>query len=383
MLQSIFRECIIKSDIRLLSTVANIQLKERSPNFRCSESNPVNHTVDNLAQFYKIPKEDEKQLFSHGGLTKTFKTHCQTFNETCIMIRKPALDIINSLKHIDYSKPAYRFVIYGSNGSGRSLSLAHVVHYGYKAGFLLVHVPWVGDWMRRCKESSVSTLDESLTDLNLDAALWLTHFKNQNSHFLKEEQFKMSRDYDWNKREKILKGAPLSELIDFGISRVKYASQCVVVLADEIKKLSTSGICKTLVLIDGFNAFFHSNTRIFKEKKQIVPPNKVTLTKPFLNLTNFDWTNAAVVLCLDGIAIGQMDSPSEMPRYLLGKEGFEHVDPFVPIPVNNYNEKEFISCLEYYKDRKWIQQYYPELEKELAFVSNSNPFRLLEIVASL
>jgi hypothetical protein len=30
----------------------------------------------------------------------------------------------------------------GKTGVGKSLSLAHIVHYGSSAGFVLVHVPW-------------------------------------------------------------------------------------------------------------------------------------------------------------------------------------------------------------------------------------------------
>ncbi|KAK9877852.1 hypothetical protein WA026_020082 [Henosepilachna vigintioctopunctata] len=368
--------------IRTLSTALNVHPPEKLDNFRCYESNPVNHTIHNVAQFYSLPPEDKALLFRHGGLPKTFETQCKTFNETCIMIRKPALDVINSLKNIDYSKPPCKFVLYGVKGSGRSLSLAHILHFGYKSGYLLVHVPWVGDWMRRCKESSTSVMEKDYIDLNIDAAMWLTHFKKQNEHLLVNKELKLCQEYVWNKRESTNKGAPLTELIDFGINRIKYASYCVVVLAEEIKQLSKAGVCKTLVAIDGYNAFFYPQTRIFKEKKEVVHPSKVTLTKAFLNLSYFNWNNAAIVLTVDEIAIGQDDYPSNLPRYLLDKEGFEHLDPFVPIPVENYSSKEFLSCMEYYKERKWIQ-YYPGMEEELAFISNSNPYKLLELSASL
>ncbi|XP_044764137.1 28S ribosomal protein S29, mitochondrial [Coccinella septempunctata] len=374
---------IISTEWRALTTAVNTQIRERGDNFRCAESNPSNHSADHIAQFYSLPKNDVQTLFTHGGLPKLFKEQCKTFNETCIMIRKPAIDVINSLKIIDYNKPAYRFVLYGVMGSGRSLSLAHIIHYGHKNGFLLVHVPWVGNWMRRCRETSNAVMEEGLIDINIDAAMWLTHFKTQNEELLKDEQFKVSQDYIWNKREKTAQNASLLELIDFGINRIKYASSCIVVLAEEIKKLSKSGVCKTLVAIDGYNAFFHPKTRIFKENKEIVHPHKVTVTKAFLSLTNFDWNNAGIVVTVDALAMGEPNPKSFLPKFLLGKEGFEHLDPFIPVEVENYSEKEFISCIDYYNDRKWIQQYYPELRNELSFVSNNNPFKLQEITGPL
>ena len=36
-------------------------------------------------------------------------------------------------------------------------------------------------------------------------------------------------------------------------------------------------------------------------------------------------------------------------------QGYEWLDPFIPVHVPNYSEKEAYSCLEYYLDRNWIQ----------------------------
>ncbi len=37
------------------------------------------------------------------------------------------------------------------------------------------------------------------------------------------------------------------------------------------------------------------------------------------------------------------------------QEGFDDMEPFVPVSVSNYNEKEFESCYLYYLDRNWLQ----------------------------
>lgn len=69
---------------------------------------------------------------------------------------------------------------------------------------------------------------------------------------------------------------------------------------------------------------------------------------------------------------------SYLPRYLLGKEGFEHLDPFVPVLVEDYNTAEFDSMIEYYKDRKWIRAITPNGQKELELITNKNPLALME-----
>lgn len=130
----------------LFSSSGSIQ--ERLQSFRTTETDPLKHTKDHIGQFYMISDEDKKTLFSYGGLPKSFAMNLKTFNETCIMVRKPGIDIINCINNIDLSKPAVRFVLYGKKGSGKSLSMAHVLHYAFKKGFLIVHLPWLGTWMR-------------------------------------------------------------------------------------------------------------------------------------------------------------------------------------------------------------------------------------------
>lgn len=168
--------------------------------------------------------------------------------------------------------------------------------------------------MRRCKESSNSETKEGYININLDAATWLAHFKSQNSNLLSKPEFKTSQEYVWSKREKTNKDTPVLELIDLGINRVKYASDVVVALSQEIKKWSIDGVCKTFVAIDGINAFFYANTNIYTEKKEVVHPSRVVITEAFLNLTKFDWKNAVIVTTVDEIAIQMNDQDSYMPK---------------------------------------------------------------------
>lgn len=37
------------------------------------------------------------------------------------------------------------------------------------------------------------------------------------------------------------------------------------------------------------------------------------------------------------------------------QKGFDVMDPFIPMSVPNYSEKEFESCYLYYLDRHWLQ----------------------------
>lgn len=391
MLNKIFLRSIrATSSTKLLSNIWTTSFSTGSLNANSEASfittviDPQEHTSQQAARFYQISTQDEQTIFLHGGIPKSYKIQCQTFVETRFMVRKPSLDVINIIKSTDFERdaPMRRFVLYGKKGSGKSLSLAHIIHYGYKAGFLIVHVPWVGSWTRRCKEYSNSLTKEGMVDLNLDAAAWLVHFKTQNAHLLTSPSLVTSKDYVWSKRETTPAGSSLNMLIEHGINRVKYASDCVTVLCDEIKELSTQSKCKTLVAIDGFNALFYPNTRVYTEKKEMVPPQRITLAEGFVNLLKSDWRNAVGVVTVDEIAIAEKDQISHLPRYLLGKAGFDHLDPFIPILVPGYNDTEFLSCMNYYRERKWVRDE-SALDEELRFLSALNPYKLMTLCFSL
>lgn len=142
-IEALTRKIAPFSRIQCLSTVVQTKTNERLHSFRTNEVSPLKHSTENLAQYYKLNTEVKKQLFSHGGFPKAYETQIKTFAETCIMVREPAINIMTCLNALDYEKPIVRFVMYGKKGNGKSLSLAHLIHYAFEAGFLLVHVPWV------------------------------------------------------------------------------------------------------------------------------------------------------------------------------------------------------------------------------------------------
>jgi hypothetical protein len=53
--------------------------------------------------------------------------------------------------------------------------------------------------------------------------------------------------------------------------------------------------CKTLVVIDGFNAFFHPRTRVVTAEKIQVSPPKITLTEAFVEITKYDWVSINLI----------------------------------------------------------------------------------------
>lgn len=377
-----------KSNIRLFSAqTANANVKHED--FRTLESNPTKHTEDHIGRFYTIDPELKKSLFPYGTIPKTYNDDAKTFCEMSVLVRSPAVEIINYLNKTDYSKPVNRYVLYGELGVGKSLQLLHLLHYGFVNDFIIVHVPWVTDWFKKPKEKSNSLTKEGYIDININAAAWLIQFKHQNNNLLNRLDLKCSKEYVWSQRETTPAGASLLELIEHGINRVKYATDTIAVLFEELKKQSTEGKCRTMVAIDGYNAFFHSKTYIKTDVviqnvgRVIATPDKITITEPFLNITKADWTNGVCLLVVDKWALTEDRMESNLPKYLLRRKGFEHLDPFIPVRVDAYDELEFYNYIKYYLDRKWIQNYEPGVDKELDFLSGRNGHNLRHITAPL
>ncbi|CAB3364438.1 Hypothetical predicted protein [Cloeon dipterum] len=390
--QEVVKRCS-KIVIRASSTVPQMSLPSSSENsnplpfFRSIQNSPSLHASNNSGQFYTIDPSIKKQLFLYGGIPKTFDELCNTFKETCMMIREPALEIMDYMKSTNFNNAATRYCLYGKIGTGKSMTMAHVLHYGFENSFVIVHVPWAPYWYKFPKEYSDCPTKEGMVDLPLDAVAWLIHFKNQNSHLLADPNLSVCQDWEWSKREITKKGAPLAEIVEMGINRVKYSTNCIEALLQELKQLSDLKRCKTIVVIDGFNIFFSDKTKIKTAAFEKIPPKRVTITSPFVDITKQDWSNGAVIVSVDDLAFFRKDQRNtHYPRGLLGPEGFEHLDPFIPIETKNYSEKEFHYCIEYFLERRWIINPHAASEegrKELAFISNRNPFNLLKVTAPL
>ena len=78
--------------------------------------------------------------------------------------------------------------------------------------------------MRQNKEVSTLETKEGFVNLNFETAAWLLQTKQQNAKFFAQKEFTTRHEYVWSKREITPKGAPLMDVIDHEISRIKYAS---------------------------------------------------------------------------------------------------------------------------------------------------------------
>ncbi|XP_050549054.1 28S ribosomal protein S29, mitochondrial [Daktulosphaira vitifoliae] len=343
---------------------------------RSLKSNPIDHNQNDVSKFYTIEPKTVSKIFQSGGLPKPFVEQTQVFAETALMIRKPALEVINNLKIANYEKPAVRYLMYGKTGSGKSLSLAHILHYAHTAKFILFHIPYVPIWLKYDrKEVTWSSTKEGFADIPLVAAQWLKHFLHQNETILQELNLTTSKEYTWSIRETTPPGSTLKDLITHGINRAKYACDIMDILLNELKMHCTNNKCKMIVAIDGFNAFFNEKTDLKTEDRVKVKPQQITMVQTGLSAVKSDWNNGAIVMITSPRASLNTRRESHLPIYLIGREGFQLIDPFIPIMVPELDKIEFNNMLDYYEEKRWLQK--PGGRQELEFLSSRLPAELM------
>ncbi|XP_021232342.1 28S ribosomal protein S29, mitochondrial isoform X1 [Numida meleagris] len=366
----------------VVSQDAQVPAEKPRAIFYTSESDPAKHTEQHEGRHYSIPLEEVKVVLPHG-LPHRFQQQIKTFNEACVMVRKPALELFTYLKNSNFAHPVVRYVIYGERGTGKTMTLCHVVHFCARQGWLVLHVPDAHLWVKNCKELMQSSYNKERLDQPLQASSWLRNFRTTNERFLKE--IKTQQKYVWGKRDSTEQGRPLAEVVEQGLARVKNASDVVGVVLKEIKQQCQPGSFRVLVAVDGVNALW-GRTTLKKEDKSPVSPEELTLVHNLRKMMKNNWSGGAVVTTLSQTGSLFKPSSAHLPHELLGKEGFDALDPFVPILVPNYTEREFESCYQYYLHCRWLQHEKARTEdgkEELRFLSGRNPWQLERLSAPL
>lgn len=338
----------------LSSATQSPKVVEKQKSFLTKESNPTNHTKNHIGKVYIMPNNIIDSLKLTDCMELKLKKQFVSFGKLGIVIRKCAVEIMEYLAQTDYKNPINKYVIYGPEGAGKTLTLLHLLHYSYVKNYVILFANWPHEWLIFPKDFVLSPTHNNMYDLPFHAEKWLRLFKHQNQHLLGSLDLKTTKDYNWSGQDRIKSGIPLTELIDFGVNRIRYACNVVNALCEEIKIASTESKCKTIVIVDGFNVFFGKYTSVRDEKKIVVPPERITLTTAFLNMTKYDWCNGAAVLTVDKRVLKE-SVDSDLPGHLLGTDGFEHLDPFIPLKINNYTDEEFNNILDFYESRKWLK----------------------------
>ena len=198
------------------------------------------------------------------------------------------------------------------------------------------------------------------------------------------------RDYRWSNREATPAGSPLDHIVAKGIDRPPFAADCLNVLLKELDTSAAEGKCRVALLLDGINALFSPFTHIHKELPRhgrkryslryvagLLEPDQINV---FRSLKKFVRAASKNTLLITSVDLGKhiyepgregrnahfalrpdkrMRSmkpilESDLPFSLLSQEGWEAMDPFIPVHVPAYSEGEADVVIDYLADKKYV-----------------------------
>jgi len=320
-------------------------------------------------------------------------------------VRSPALELMTNISHSDLDHPAVRYVLYGQNGVGKSVTLSHLIHYGRAAGFVVMPFAWIKKWLTKFYVLAESTHTEGRIDHVTNALVFMKNFRHANAELLAD--CVTHQEYTWSVREKTEKGAPLMEVVEVACERLPFAADAMNVVIKELKLNCNEGRMKLMVVVDGVNSLFADHTMIHRHKTEWVngPYHKIrgffdnvvqvddcSVLRNIKKLLLNDYKNAVIVTSADKNARViktdpantywltneknyKPDTASHLPFALLGEGGMETLSPFVPVEVEKYSEQELDTMIDYYLEKRYIQPVYGTHagRQEVHFLTGRNP----------
>jgi len=404
---------------RFCSSTAASAEEDAQKFHRTDEMLARNHNQFQVGKFFPVdPKiletygpeqtrtEDKsKHLKVNYFATREWTERNESFGESCLMVRNPALEVINCIKHTDFQQPAIRYVLHGKSGHGKTMSLSHLLCYGEQEDFVVFKTIWIRKWLTRYYEIAPSTYKPGRIDHIVNSNYFLKAFRQANAKKL--DKCVTHKDYTWSARDKIQAGSKLSDVVNLGCDRLNFAADALNVLIRELKLNCNAGNCKMMVLLDGVNALFADTTMIHKEKRHyeigpypeggdwmqnVAKVDECSVLYNIKKLLMNDYKNAAIITSVDVNAeikkqklggnpmkqkIRRMtpDDQSHLPFALLGEKGWNLMAPFYPVAVDKYSKDEMDCAIDYYLDKSWIR---PECNnqnrrQELHFITGRIP----------
>lgn len=405
----------VQARVQTLSAAASEHV-DQLPDYRTEEHDPRRHTNSHRGRLYTVPQDviqrfgkeintQENRNAINYFAPKDFTDRCELFRETCLLVRDPALEILQNIENSDLNSPAIRYVLYGRDGVGKTTTISHLIHWGHASGYVTMPFAWIKKWMSRYYEVAPSTYREGDIDHVNNATVFMKNFKQANAEAL--ENCVTHKDYTWSVREKTEKGAPLMEVVDVACERLNFAADAMNIVMKELKLNCNDGRAKLLVCLDGVNSLFCEKTMIHRTNTQWkhdlgknrdfqenhrAQVDECSVLRNIKKLLLNDYKNAVIVTSVDKEArviprdpghkywVTQErdykpDTSSHLPFSLLGQVGWEIMDPFIPIEVLPYSETEMDTMIDYYMEKRYIMQECGTHSgrQEIHFLTGRNP----------
>jgi len=386
--------------------VSNEEEQKGLSYFRTSQSCPLQHDQRHLGRIFTMDQDSldvhgvgNKERFPNWMVRTEFVEHQQALNEHAFLLRAPMLEATQYLKQVkvrrettpstDKGANSLKIIFWGEDGCGKKTSLLYTTDYCHREGYIILNFFKFRQWYFHYKEMQESNWKEGRYDHITRSQVFLKEFLNFNKD--KIAHLKTHADYSWSAREKTETGSPLLSVVETGITRPVVAADALGVLLKELRLHCEDAVsrgepdsCKVALVIDGMSKLFVERSYIdrkmperpkkgpFKQDfiDESIAPNELSVVRNIKKMLNPSLPNRVVigsadivdVISIRGVKyVDQLvdkmipETQSYYPFALLGQEGWEALNPFIPIEVGRYTKAEMDTIIDYHLERNYLQ----------------------------
>jgi len=339
-------------------------------------NDPIDQDKDDINRVYRISVKDMKGVFAHGFPTRKANRHID-FTDYHMIIRKPVLEVLKSIKKMKEGEKPPRFVIYGDDGTGKSIALSHVIHLCAQLKWLILHVPSVNAFTQSNSNIEQSTWKPGRIDQPEYSSAWLKAFRTVNQSAI--ENISTTKEYKLGRQDGIPEGSPIVRVVEQGMARMNFATDAIGIILKEIQKKEN---LKVLYAVDDFNSFFTS-TSIRNKDKEYYSPQELSLVHHFTQL--FEPERSLKEGCY-ALALSRKRSFKQYVKSIeiadqVGRDGMSLLGDHVPVLIENFNTAELHNYLLLLKQNFLLHKEITEkFETELKFLTDGNPSDVVRLV---
>jgi hypothetical protein len=287
--------------------------------------------------------------FAPGSLSRSFTKEVEAVGCGSWVVRKESVDVYQKLSSAT-NKKERKFLLYGSDGNGKTMALLQMLWYCAQADWICVHVPSVFSWTYSRRDVRPSLMHEHLYDQPSEATQWLKNLKTLNSTQL--TKLVTRKTHQWSKRDSSSAGDSLMSVVDSGLVKPLIATEVVKGVIDELLQIAETE--NVLLAIDELNGAYNP-TMLKSMDKQWIEPNNLSLVHHMKSLYKDD-SPVGVVAALSRTRMQRHHVSSTDPEALLGPEGMEECEHFHQVMIPPFSYEEFRDYLKQQYTSGWYIQ---------------------------
>jgi len=394
---------------RLSTQEPEAKQQEQPPYFKTQETCPLKHDQRHLGRIYTVDSDTinihgvgVKERAPNWPLSIKAIDHHKAMGEYSLLLRRPMIETTNYIQQLranranpdNKAQTSLKIIFWGEDGAGKSTSLFYATDFCHQDGYIILNFHKFRLWYDYYQEMQESQWKSGRYDHITKSQVFLKEFIIVNKDKLAD--LKTHAEYTWSGREKTEAGSPLMSVVETGVTRPNFAADALGVLFKELRlhcqEAAAPGgdpeACKVALVVDGMSRLFVDKTQIDrqlplgKEKKrshwktaeqiqESIVPDELSVVRNIKKMLNPELPNTVVLGSTDIVDVAMWgtrlrdqedalqakmvpETQSYYPFALLGQEGWEALDPFLPMEVGRYTSQELDTMIDYHVERRYL-----------------------------